>query len=43
MLRVAGDSMIDAAILDGDLIVVAPQPDAKTGEIVVAMIDGKRP
>ena len=41
MLRVQGDSMIDAAILEGDLIVVAPQPDAKNGEIVVAMIDGE--
>jgi repressor LexA len=41
MLRVAGDSMIDAAILDGDLIVVSPQPDAKNGEIIVAMIDGE--
>jgi repressor LexA len=41
MLRVQGDSMINAAILEGDLIVVAPQPDAKNGEIVVAMIDGE--
>lgn len=41
MLRVAGESMIDAAILDGDLIVVAPQPDATDGEIVVAMVDGE--
>jgi repressor LexA len=41
MLRVAGDSMVDAAILDGDLIVVAPQPDARNGEIVVAMLDGE--
>ena len=41
MLRVAGDSMIDAGILDGDLIVVAPQPDARNGEIVVAMLDGE--
>ncbi|HEY0798066.1 MAG TPA: transcriptional repressor LexA [Candidatus Baltobacteraceae bacterium] len=40
MLRVQGDSMIDAAILSGDLIVVSPQPDAKNGEIVVAMLDG---
>jgi repressor LexA len=39
MLRVKGDSMIDAAILDGDLIVVHPQPDANNGEIVVALID----
>ena len=41
MLRVKGDSMIDAAILDGDLIVVEPQPVAHNGEIVVAMIDGE--
>jgi repressor LexA len=41
MLRVAGESMIDAAILDGDLIVVRPQPDAANGEIVVAMVDGE--
>jgi len=41
LLRVKGDSMIDAAILDGDLIVVEPQPDAHNGQIVVAMIDGE--
>ncbi|MFZ1126271.1 MAG: transcriptional repressor LexA [Candidatus Baltobacteraceae bacterium] len=41
VLRVQGDSMIEAAILDGDLIVVAPQPDARNGEIVVAMLDGE--
>jgi repressor LexA len=41
MLRVKGDSMIDAAILDGDLIVVDPRPNAENGEIVVAMIDGE--
>jgi repressor LexA len=41
MLRVKGDSMIDAAILDGDLIVVQPLPDANNGEIVVALIDGE--
>ena len=41
VLRVQGESMIDAAILDGDLIVVAPQPDAANGEIVVAMLDGE--
>jgi len=41
MLRVSGDSMIEAAILDGDLIVVSPQPDARNGEIVVAMLDGE--
>lgn len=41
MLRVAGDSMIDAAILDGDLILVRPQKDASNGEIVVAMVEGE--
>ncbi len=41
VLRVQGESMIDAAILDGDLIVVSPQSDATSGEIVVAMIDGE--
>ena len=41
MLRVQGDSMIEAAILDGDLIVVRPQRTADNGEIVVAMMDGE--
>lgn len=41
VLRVQGDSMIDAAIVDGDLIVVRPQPTADNGEVVVAMIDGE--
>src|ERR1700738_1432408 len=41
MLRVKGDSMVDAAILDGDLIVVEPRPTANNGEIVVAMIEGE--
>jgi repressor LexA len=41
MLRVQGDSMIDAAMLDGDLIVVRPQKTAQNGEVVVAMIDGE--
>jgi repressor LexA len=36
ILRVKGDSMVDAAILDGDLIVVSPQSVASNGEIVVA-------
>lgn len=40
MLRVQGDSMVEAAILDGDLIVVRPQRTANNGEIVVAMVDG---
>lgn len=41
MLRVKGDSMVEAAILDGDLIVVEPRQTANNGEIVVAMIDGE--
>lgn len=39
MLRVKGDSMVDAGILDGDLVVVRRQPDASDGDIVAAMID----
>jgi len=41
MLRVHGDSMIDAGILDGDLVVVRRQPDATNGEIVAALIGGE--
>ena len=41
MLRVKGDSMIEAGILDGDLVVVRRQPDALDGEIVAALIDGE--
>ena len=41
MLRVQGDSMVDAAILDGDLIMVRPQRVANNGEIVVALLDGE--
>lgn len=41
MLRASGDSMIEAGILDGDLLVVSPQVDARNGEIVVAMLDGE--
>src|SRR5918997_6810215 len=33
LLRVKGDSMINAGILDGDIVVVHPQPDARNGEI----------
>lgn len=40
-LRVKGDSMIDAHILDGDLALIRPQPTAENGEIVVALIDGE--
>jgi repressor LexA len=38
-LRVRGDSMIDAAICDGDIVVVRQQSEAHTGQIVAAMID----
>jgi repressor LexA len=41
LLRVVGDSMIDAAIADGDWVVVRQQPDAENGQIVAAMIDGE--
>lgn len=41
MLKVAGDSMIEAAICDGDWVVVRQQPVAENGDIVAAMIDGE--
>ena len=41
MLRVRGDSMIDAGILDGDHVIVRRQPEASTGEIVAALVDGE--
>lgn len=39
MLRVQGESMINAAILDGDFIIVEKTPTAHNGEIVVALVD----
>ena len=39
MLRVTGDSMVDAAICDGDWVVVRQQPDAVNGDIVAALLD----
>jgi len=39
MLRVQGESMIGAGILDGDLIIVRQQSEARNGEIVVALIE----
>ena len=39
MLRVAGDSMVDAAICDGDWVVVRRQADAVNGDIVAALLD----
>ena len=38
LLRVKGDSMIEAGILDGDIVVVRKQADARDGEIVVALV-----
>jgi repressor LexA len=40
-LQVRGDSMINAAIADGDMVVVRQQSEANSGEIVAAMIDGE--
>jgi repressor LexA len=40
-LRVRGESMIDAAICDGDIVVVRQQQEAHSGQIVAAMIDGE--
>jgi repressor LexA len=39
LLRVRGESMIDAGIFHGDFVVVKQQPNAENGDIVVAMID----
>ena len=41
LLKVVGDSMVDAAICDGDWVVVRQQPVAEQGDIVAAMIDGE--
>jgi repressor LexA len=41
LLQVKGDSMIDAAIAEGDWVVVRQQPTADNGDIVAAMIDGE--
>ena len=41
LLKVAGDSMVGAAICDGDWVVVRQQPTADNGDIVAAMIDGE--
>ena len=41
MLRVRGDSMIEAGIFDGDYVVVRQQPDAEPGDTVVAGIPGE--
>ena len=39
LLRASGDSMIEAGILDGDKVIVRPQPDATNGDIVIALIE----
>jgi repressor LexA len=41
LLRVAGDSMVEAAITDRDWVVIRQQPTAENGDIVAAMIDGE--
>ncbi len=41
LLEVAGDSMIEAAICNGDYVVVRQQPSAENGEVVAAMLDGE--
>lgn len=41
MLKVRGDLMVDAGILDGDYVVVRQQPEANKGEVVVAGIPGE--
>ncbi|MGR4010623.1 transcriptional repressor LexA [Leucobacter sp. 1207-22] len=41
MLKVVGDSMIDAAICDGDFVVVRQQREAQNGDMVAAMLDGE--
>ncbi len=41
LIRVKGDSMVDAGILEGDYLVVEKQPHANVGEIVVAIVDNE--
>ena len=41
LIRVKGDSMIEAGILEGDLVVVEKRHDARRGEIVVAIVDNQ--
>jgi len=41
LLRVRGDSMVNAGIFDGDLVLVRPQHEAPNGTIVVALVDGE--
>jgi repressor LexA len=41
MLKVVGDSMVNAGIADGNWVVVRQQQDAKNGEVVAAMVEGQ--
>ncbi len=41
MLEVRGDSMIDAAVCDGDYVVIRQQPNAENGEMVAALLDNE--
>lgn len=41
LLRVKGDSMIEAGIFDGDFVLVRPQSSVEEGEIIVALIEGE--
>jgi len=41
LMRVEGDCMVDAHILEGDLIVVSPNPTVQSGDVVVARMDGE--
>lgn len=41
LLEVKGDSMIDAAVCDGDFVTIRQQPTAENGEMVAAMIEGE--
>lgn len=41
MVRVRGDSMVDAGILSGDYVVVRRQPDADDGDLVAALVEGE--
>src|SRR3954469_19293633 len=40
-LRVRGDSMVDAHVLDGDIVILEDRKDARDGDIVAALIDGE--
>lgn len=41
LLRVKGDSMIGAGILDSDLVIVQPQSEARNGDVIVALLDNE--